>query len=145
MRGIRCFDFVFAKSRSRVLEGIPAGLLHFRVGLLDVKACILKFRSYLFVFISKSLELLCQPGDLLVEHVEVYRRWWRWCGLHIHFFGLYSQVICRFTRSSRSSAGCGSVFLSVSVQSTAAGAFVSLQTVTEGLRHGLRRLRISLN
>ena len=78
--GIRCFDFVLAESGSQVLEGIPADLLRFRAGLLDVNTCVLKFRSYPFIFVSKGLELVCQPGDLLVEHVEVCRRRWRWCG-----------------------------------------------------------------
>ena len=44
IRGICCFDFVLAESRTRVLEGIRTGLLRFRPGLLDVNACVLKFR-----------------------------------------------------------------------------------------------------
>jgi len=128
-RGIRCFDFVFAEGRSQVLGGIPAGLLCFRAGLLDVNACVLEFLSHPFCLVSEGFHLLRQPGNLFMEHIEIC--WGRRRGLHIHVAELTSQVAGRFIHCRFTGGLFRSLFWLVSVQSTTAGAFVSLQTVTE--------------
>ena len=55
---------------------IPACLPCFCAGLLDVNVCVLELHLYPFIPVSDGFYLLCQPGNLLMEHIEIRWRWY---------------------------------------------------------------------
>ena len=127
-------DLIPAKDRCS-LQGLSAGLL-------DVDACILKFRPHPFVFMSESFNLVCQPGDLFVEHIEIHCwRGWRG-GPHVYVAGSVSQVVRGFAHFHVFSGLRFLVWSSLvcPVQSAVVGTLVSLQTVRNGVRVRTRRL-----